>query len=122
MYLCKQKETMTIRIRIMKRLSFAIMLALCTMGVWAQEGIKVEFKGASPDISELGQFDALAFYRYDNATKTMEYTLTPGFDVIYENGITYSLPRVGKDIKVNKWNGGVKNQTTLKWNGHGFGK
>ena len=34
----------------MKRLSFAIMLALCTMGVWAQEGIKVEFKGASPDI------------------------------------------------------------------------
>ena len=31
----------------MKRLSFAIMLALCTMGVWAQEGIKVEFEGAS---------------------------------------------------------------------------
>ena len=69
---------------------------------------------------ELGQFDALAFYRYDNATKTMEYTLTPGFDVIYENGVTYSLPRVGKDIKVNKWDGGMKNQTTLKWNGHGF--
>ena len=33
----------------MKRLSFAIMLALCTMGVWAQEGIKVEFEGANPD-------------------------------------------------------------------------
>ena len=47
----------------MKRLSFAIMLALCTMGVWAQEG-----------------------------------------------------------IKVNKWNKGVKTQTTLKWNGHGFDK
>ena len=195
----------------MKRLSFVIMLALCTMGVWAQDGIKVEFKGASPNIfdfawsyllnydsntedyeaitgirdalerylqdenqdddvtlivdkkagfisyeclhqghaqliemcfwneadkkhklfaysnwsyfnghPELGQFDALAFYRYDNATKTMEYTLTPGFDVIYENGTTYSLPRVGKDIKVNKWDGGMKNQTTLKWNGHGF--
>ena len=69
---------------------------------------------------ELGQFDALAFYRYDNATKTMEYTLTPGFDVTYENGTTYSFPRVGKDIKVNKWDGGMKNQTTLKWNGHGF--
>ena len=195
----------------MKRLSFAIMLALCTMGVWAQEGIKVEFEGANPNIfdfawsylinydpntedyeatsgirdalerylqnenqddgvtlivdkkagfisyehlhqghaqliemcfwneadkkhklfaysnwsyfnghPELGQFDALAFYRYDNATKTMEYTLTPGFDVTYENGTTYSLPRVGKDIKVNKWDGGMKNQTTLKWNGHGF--
>ena len=50
----------------------------------------------------------------------MEYALTPGFDVIYENGTTYSLPRVGKDIKVNKWDGGMKNQTTLKWNGHGF--
>ena len=69
---------------------------------------------------ELGQFDALTFYRYDNATRTMEYALTPGFDVIYENGTTYSLPRVGKDIKVNKWDGGMKNQTTLKWNGHGF--
>ena len=34
----------------MKRLSFAIMLALCTMGVWAQEGIKVEFEGANPNI------------------------------------------------------------------------
>ena len=165
----------------MKRLSFAIMLALCTMGVWAQEGIKVEFEGANPNIfdfawsylinydpntedyeatsgirdalerylqnenqddnvtlivdkkagfisyehlhqghAQLGQFDALTFYRYDNATRTMEYALTPGFDVIYENGTTYSLPRVGKDIKVNKWDGGMKNQTTLKWNGHGF--
>ena len=131
----------------MKRLSFAIMLALCTMGVWAQEGIMVEFEGANPNIfdfawsyliivdkkagfisyehlhqghaqlielcfwneadkkhklfaysnwsyfnghPELGQFDALAFYRYDNATRTMEYALTPGFDVIYENGTTYS--------------------------------
>ena len=34
----------------MKRLSFAIMLTLCTMGVWAQEGIKVEFEGANPNI------------------------------------------------------------------------
>ena len=152
----------------MKRLSFAIMLALCTMSVWAQEGIKVNFEGATPNIfdfawsyllnydsnsedyestfgirdalerylqnenqdddvtlivdkkagfisyehlhqghaqliemcfwneadkkhklfafsnwsyfngnPQLGQFDALAFYRYDNATQTMEYILTP---------------------------------------------
>ena len=188
------------------------MLALCTMGVWAQEGIKVEFEGASPNIfdfawsyllnldvncedyeatsgirdamerylqnenqddgvtlivdkkagfisyerlvhghaqliemcfwneadkkhklfafndwsyfnghGELGQFDALAFYRYDNATRTMEYILPPGFDVKYESGTTYSLPRVGKDIIENKWDNNLhKTQKTLKWNGHGF--
>lgn len=197
----------------MKRLSFAIMLTLCTMGVWSQEGIKVEFEGASPNIfnlawsyllnydsnsedyeaasgirdalerylqdekqddgvtlivdkkagfisyeriqqghaqliemcfwneadkkhklfafsnwsyfngyPQLGQFDALAFYRYDNATRTMEYILTPGFEVIYESGVSYSLPRMGKDIMMNKWNNGVKTQKTLKWNGHGFDK
>ena len=196
----------------MKKLSFTIMLALCTMGVWAQEGIKVEFEGASPKIfdlawsyllnydsnsedyevtngirdamerylqnenqdddvtlivdkkagfisyehlhqghaqliemcfwneadkkhklfafnnwsyfnehAELGQFDALAFYRYDNATRTMEYILPSGFDVKYESGTTYSLPRMGKDIIENRWDSNYhKTQKTLKWNGHGF--
>ena len=198
----------------MKRLSFTIMLALCTLGVWAQEAIKVNFEGANPNIFDLawsylleydcnsedyeatngirdamerylqkenqddgvtlivdkkagfisyerlehghaqliemcfwneadkkhklfafsnwsyfnghpvqGQFDALAFYRYDNATRTMEYILTPGFDVVYEPGVTYSLPRVGKDIKENKWDDNLmKTQKTLKWNGHGFNR
>ena len=68
----------------------------------------------------LGQFDGMTFLRYDNATKRMTYCETPGFEVIYTENNTYSLPRKGKDIMMNKWDGGIKNQTTLKWNGHGF--
>ena len=33
----------------MKRLSLAIMFALCTLGVWAQK-VDVKFKGAQPNI------------------------------------------------------------------------
>ena len=70
-----------------------------------------------------GQYDTLAFMRYDNAKKTMTSCGTPGFEVTYDQNTTYSLPRVGKDITVNKWNkNGQKTQTTLKWNGHGFNK
>jgi len=43
--------------------------------------------------------------------------------VSYEQNTTYSLPRVGKDIIINKWDkDGQKTQKTLKWNGHGFNK
>ena len=88
------------------------------------EGIAVSY-AATQDSHSRDQLD----YVVKHALKHDGY---PGFDVIYENGVTYSLPRVGKDIKVNKWNGGVNNpttlkwnggvnnQTTLKWNGHGF--
>ena len=55
----------------MKRLSFAIMLALCTMGVWAQEGIKVEFQGASPNIFD---FAWSYFLNYDPNTEDYEAT------------------------------------------------
>lgn len=67
-----------------------------------------------------GQFDGLLFYRYDNATKQMQYT-DMGIEVKYFN-ISYALPRLGKDIIVTHWseNGREKWQTTLKWNGHGF--
>lgn len=51
-----------------------------------------------------GQFDGLQFYRYSNATKKMTYYQMPGFDssLYTEDGayITYSLPRVGKDIVI----------------------
>ena len=76
------------------------------------EGIAVSY-AATQDSHSRDQLD----YVVKHALKHDGY---PGFDVIYENGVTYSLPRVGKDIKVNKWNGGVNNPTTLKWNGHGF--
>lgn len=72
-----------------------------------------------------GQFDGLQFYRYNNATKKMTYYQMPGFDsLLYtEDGayITYSLPRVGKDIVITYWyDNGTKKQKTLKWNGRKF--
>ena len=67
-----------------------------------------------------GQFDVLNFYRYDNATKTMSWCETPGFDVEYLDK-AYALPRTGKDITVTTWDkNGKKTQKILKWNGHGF--
>ena len=68
----------------------------------------------------LGQYDGLTFWRYNNATKKMSMCEAPGFEVEYQN-TTYSLPRVGKDIIVTKWDDkGRKKQKTLKWNGRGF--
>ena len=200
----------------MKRLSLAIMFVFCTLAMAAQDGIKVKFQGASPDIMDFawsyvtssdgeedgevdestnalrqaleryrkgqsqpegytvtvdqkagyilvesrhdgfiskwemcywnmadkkhklfafsnwsyfndlpdqGQYDTLVFLRYTNATKKMEFCAPPGFEVTYEQNTTYSLPRVGKDIIINKWDkDGLKTQKTLKWNGHGFNK
>ena len=67
-----------------------------------------------------GQFDGITFLRYNNATKQMTYCQTPGFEVVYEVNTTYSLPRTGKNIMMNTWDEGLKTQTPLKWNGHGF--
>ena len=73
------------------------------------------------DLPDQGQYDTLVFLRYTNATKKMEFCAPPGFEVSYEQNTTYSLPRVGKDIIINKWDqDGLKTQKTLKWNGHGF--
>ena len=75
------------------------------------------------DLPDQGQYDTLVFLRYTNATKKMEFCAPPGFEVTYEQNTTYSLPRVGKDIMINKWDkDGLKTQKTLKWNGHGFNK
>ena len=76
---------------------------------------------------EIGQYDGLTFYRYDNARKTMTMIETPGFEQEFftDDGATvsYDLPRSGKDIKVTYWyDGGKKQQKTLKWTGNGFGK
>ena len=68
----------------------------------------------------LGQFDGLTFLRYDNATKTMSFCETPGFEVQYMD-TSYDLPRTGKDIIFNQWDkNGKKTQKPLKWNGHSF--
>ena len=75
------------------------------------------------DLPDQGQYDTLVFLRYTNATKKMEFCASPGFEVTYEQNTTYSLPRVGKDIIINKWDkDGLKTQKILKWNGHGFNK
>lgn len=67
-----------------------------------------------------GQYDCVTFYRYNNATKIMKHYEDPGFRVDYDHA-TYSLPRTGKDIIVNKWDkNGKKTQKTLKWNGRKF--
>ena len=67
-----------------------------------------------------GQYDGLIFFRYNNATKQMSMCDAPGFDVEYWN-TAYTLPCVGKDIIVTKWDdNGRKKQKTLKWNGRRF--
>lgn len=72
----------------------------------------------------VGQFDGITFFRYDNVTKKMTYCEAPGFEEVYTGAdgasISYSLPRVGKDIIVTLWYENEKKERTLKWNGHGF--
>ncbi len=61
----------------------------------------------------------LMFYRYNNATKTMTYCKSPGFEVDY--GCSYTLPQIGKDIIVTEWDEtGPAIDKPLKWNGRGF--
>lgn len=71
-----------------------------------------------------GQFDGLAFYRYDNATKEMTFCDDTGFEVEYgtEDGamVSYSLPRTGKDITVSYWYENSKKEKVLKWGGRRF--
>lgn len=69
-----------------------------------------------------GQFDGIIFYRYNNATKKMVYCDDPFNRVESADGawISYSLPRVGKDITVNYWYESGKKQKLLKWNGRRF--
>ena len=74
-----------------------------------------------------GQYDALVFYRYDNATKMLTRCDDPGFEPVMgtDDGkawISYNLPRTGKDITAHYWyEDGKHLEKTLKWNGHGFG-
>lgn len=75
------------------------------------------FTNGRPD---MGQFDGITFYRYDNATKKMSMCDPPGFEVQYSD-TSYALPRTGKDIIVTTWNdNGKKEETALKWNGSKF--
>ena len=57
----------------MKKLSLTIMFALCTLGAAAQEGIKVEFEGASPNI-----FDFAWSYLINYDVNTEDYEATTG--------------------------------------------
>lgn len=68
-----------------------------------------------------GQFDGLEFYRYDPTTRKMS-PVDVGIEVEYQN-ISYSLPRIGKDITVTRWDDkGRATKSTLKWNGRRFTK
>lgn len=86
--------------------------------------IAYNVQGYQNGIHELGQFDGLVFYRYDNAKKTLTWIDAPGFEVEYgtEDGavVSYDLPRSGKDITVKYWHGKDVTQKTLKWNGREF--
>ena len=73
-----------------------------------------------------GQYDGLRFYRYNQATKTMEgWYEDTGFEVAYMNDdgtwVSYALPRIGKDIVVTTWFPDGPKQKTLKWDGRRFG-
>ena len=71
-----------------------------------------------------GQFDDLVFFRYDNASKTMEgWYEDVGFEVEYSHDgafVSYDLPRTGKDIVVTTWYDDGPQRKTLKWNGRRF--
>lgn len=77
--------------------------------------------------SNTGEFDGLFFYRYENATKTMEPYYSDEFDAVYTCDLdgwnTFSLPRQGKDIVVTTWyDDAPSKKKTLKWNGHCFNR
>jgi hypothetical protein len=76
------------------------------------------------DVYSPGQFDGIALYRYNNATKTMIGTEDDkGIEAAYEDAHvmhSLALPRTGKDITVTYWYDSGKKQKTLKWNGHRF--
>ncbi len=72
-----------------------------------------------------GQYDGLLFYRYNNATKEMTPCDDTGFETQFSTDdgayVSYTLPRVGKDIIVTSWyDNGKKKQKTLKWKGRRF--
>ena len=76
-----------------------------------------------------GQYDGKEFFRYNNATKTMNRVSNEeiGVDAVNEEssnmGVlsSISLPRKGKDIEVTWWDeNGECGASPLKWNGHGF--
>ena len=71
-----------------------------------------------------GQYDGISFYRYSNSTKklTDKYNFKTEFPYSDDNGgITYTLPRTGKDIIATTWcKNGTKKQKTIKWRGNGF--
>ena len=81
-------------------------------------------KGFTDGIYNPGQFDGLAFYRYDNASETMTPCYDMGFDLGFgtDDGgwVSYTLPHTGKDITVTKWHGKNTDLSTLKWNGKTF--
>lgn len=73
-----------------------------------------------------GQYDGIAFYRYNNATKKMKECDDTGVDMVYHTGdngfASYALPRTGKDIIVTIWYDNEPKKITLKWKGRRFGK
>ena len=75
------------------------------------------FINGKPEYTETS---GLTFWRYDNATGKMVYCDPPGFVVEY-SAISYSLPRIGKDITVTRWkDDGTTVDEKLKWNGRRF--
>ena len=71
-----------------------------------------------------GQYDGLRFYRYHNASRSMEgWYEDTGFEVLYYDDdamVSYALPRTGKDIVMTTWYPDGPKQKTLKWDGRRF--
>lgn len=71
------------------------------------------------------EFTGLSFMIYNNATHKLTFSgcSDMGIDVEYEDGLqatTYTLPRVGKDIKIIVHYDNKKEEFTAKWNGLRF--
>lgn len=101
----------------MKRLTLAIMFALGTLGVWAQETISVKFQGAAPDIMDFAWSWATAGdddpeNTPDESSNALRQSLEcyrtgeaqpEGFTITVDRKAGYILVQSNHDGFTNKW-------------------
>ena len=88
----------------MKRTAFALIFACCTLAMMAQDGIKVNYKGAKPTISDF----AWAILSYDNGEDEEEGYADESFNAIKQAWIQHrnGLPlEEGETLNIDQKNG-----------------
>ena len=101
----------------MKRLSLAIMFVFCTLAMAAQDGIKVKFQGASPDIMDFAwsyvtSSDGDEDGEVDESTNALRQALEryrkgqsqpEGYTVTVDQKAGYILVESRHDGFISKW-------------------